>query len=145
MIHDGFPIPSGGVPGEGAGLQQHVCCEGIKHAVGDGKVCTVQFLLRNLHVDDELIEAGVAVPYFVQAEDEFHAGGAVKASTKSSKMIKEISWRDGSEEGIRVTQLLNPHCFDVGNDQVAHVNFYCTHPVLVVRSCLPYIFHAAHL
>ena len=144
MIHDEFSIPSGAVPGYVSGLQQHVCCKVGKRVVGDGEVCTVQFLLSVLHVDDELIDTRVAVPLFVQAKDEFHAREAVKASTEFSNMIEEILWRDGGEENVRVMQLLNPRCFDVGDDQVARANFHCTDPVLVVCSCLPYMFHAAH-
>ena len=71
-----------------------------------------------LHVDDELIDAGVAVPYFVQAGDEFHAKGAVETSTEFSKMIEEILCRGGGEEGVRVTQLLNSNFFGICNDQV---------------------------
>ena len=100
MVHDGFSIPSGAVLGKRFGLQQYVCCEGGKHAVGDWKVCAVRFILSVLHVVDELIDAGLPVPHFVKAEDEFYAGGAVKASTEFGKMIKEISWRDGGEEGV---------------------------------------------
>ena len=103
MVHDWFSIPSGAVPVEGARLQQHVCCEGGKYVVGDRKVCVVQFVLIFLHVDDELIDTGVSVPHFVKAEDEFYAGRAVEASTKFGKIIKEILWRDGGEEVVRVT------------------------------------------
>ena len=35
LIHDGFSIQSGAVPGEGAVLKQHACCKGSKHVVGD--------------------------------------------------------------------------------------------------------------
>ena len=81
----------------------------------------------------------------MKAEDEFYAGGAVEASAEFGKIIEEISWRDGGEEGVGVTQLLNPHCFDVGDDEVVRANFHCTDPVFVVCPRLTYVFHAAHL
>ena len=105
----------------------------------------VPFLLSALHVDDKLIDTGVAVPHFVQAKDGFHSIGAVEASTEFNKIIEEILWRDGSEEIVRVTQLLNSRFFDVGHDQVARADFHCTDPVFVVCYCITYMFHAAHL
>ena len=117
------------VPGEGSGLQQHVCCNCGEHSIINWKVCSVRFIFSVLHVDDEFINAGVAVPHFVEDENEFYAGGAVESSTEFGKMIKEISWRDGGEEGVWVTQLLNKGCFDVGDDEVARADFHCMYPV----------------
>ena len=71
--------------------------------------------------------------------------GGVEASTNFRKMIKEILWRDGGEEGVWVTQLLNLRCFDVGNDEVARADFHCIDPDLVFLPHLPYVFHDAHL
>ena len=39
----------------------------------------------------------------MKAEDEFYAGRAVEASTEFGKITKEILWRDGGEEVMRVT------------------------------------------
>ena len=108
----------GAVPGKGSRLQQHVCCEGSEYVVGDRKVCTVQFILSVLHVNYNLVDAWVAVLHVLKAEDEFYAGGEVKASTKFGKMIKKSWCRYSGKEGTRLTQLLNSRCFDVSGDEV---------------------------
>ena len=144
MLPDWFAFPDGAFTQEGVGLQDHEGGKGGEHVVGDLQLHSHRLILRLLHINDELDDARVGLPQFVGAEDEFHARRPVEASSILIKVVKDCADRDTGAEGSGDAHLLDPHQFDVGQDEVARPYLDGADGALVSRPCLPDVLKAAH-
>ena len=109
-----FSVPDGEIARGCVGLQDHEGGKGSEHVVGDRQLRSNRILLRFLHIYDELADAQVGLPHFVEAEDEFDTHGPVKAGTILLRVAENRADADSGVEGSRDAQLLDPRRLDVG-------------------------------
>ena len=69
----------------------------------------------------------------MEAEDEFYPRWQIKAGAVLLKVIEDGSDRDAGVECPGDAQLLDPHQFDVGQDEVSCADFDRTNSALVGR------------
>ena len=144
LVPNWFAVPDGEVAREGVAFEQHVRCESGQNVVGDWKLGAHRFFPGLFHVDNELGHTWVGIPQYVEAEDELHPRGPVKAGAFLLEVVEDCSDRDAGVKLTRDVQLLDPRRFDVGQDEVARNHLNCADVALVGHPSCPAVFHPAH-
>ena len=96
-------------------------------------------------VSRSICHTGVGLLQFVEAEDEFYPRGPVQAGAVLLEVIEDGSDRDAGVERPRDAQLLDPHQFGVGQDEVSRPYLNRANTALVGRPGCSAIIHPSHL
>ena len=96
------------------------------------------------HVDNELGHTWVGLPRFVEAEDDLHPCGPVKAGSVLLDVAEDCYDRDAGVKRPGDAQLLDSRRFDVGQYEVARIHLNCVDVALVGHPGCPDVFHPAH-
>ena len=80
----------------------------------------------------------------MEAEDEFHARGPVKARSVLLEVVEHRVNGNAGVEGAGGAQLFDPHQFDVGQNEVARPRPDGAYAALVGRPRCPAVLNTAH-
>ena len=81
----------------------------------------------------------------MEAEDEFYSRRMVQAGAVLLEVVEDFYDRDSGLKRPGDAQLLDPHLFDVGQDEVSSTYLNCANADLVGRPGCPAVLHPSHL